>query len=83
MNYSSLSSIAHERILPATPKEDAHIESFYSILEKEVLRAEFSSFEDAENTIFGFISFYNNERLNSAVDCRTPREIYKNGKKIS
>ena len=36
--FLSSSKIAHERIHPATPKEDAHIESFNSILEKEVRR---------------------------------------------
>jgi putative transposase len=79
----SLSScnIAHERIHPATPKEDAHIEFFNSILEKEVIRKfEFSSFEDAENTIFRFITFYNNERLHSAIDYRTPMEVYEKWK---
>ena len=66
--FLSSCNIAHERIHPATPKEDAHIESFNSILEKEVIRRfEFSSFEDAENTISRFIAFYNNERLHSAM----------------
>ena len=59
--FLSSCNIAHERIHPATPKEDAHIESFNSILEKEVIRRfEFSSFEDAENTTSRFIAFYNN-----------------------
>ncbi|MCL4480915.1 MAG: integrase core domain-containing protein [Candidatus Thermoplasmatota archaeon] len=64
-------------------RSDAHIESFNSILEKEVIRRfEFSSFEDAKSTISRFIEFYNNERLHSAIDYRTPREVYmKNGKK--
>ena len=65
----------------ATPKEDAHIESFNSILEKEVIRRfEFSFFEDTENTISRFIAFYNNERLHSAIDYRTPRELYEKWK---
>ena len=73
--------IAHERIHPATPKEDAHIESFNSILEKEAMRKfEFSSFKDAESTISGFIEFYNSERLHSAIDYRTPREVYEKWK---
>jgi putative transposase len=60
----------------ATPKEEARIESFNSILDKEVIRKfEFSSFEDAENTISRFIAFYNNERLHSAIDYRIPREL--------
>ena len=70
-----------ERIHPATPKEDAHIESFNSILEKEVIgRFEFSSFENAENTISRFIEFYNDERLHSAIDYKAPREAYEKWK---
>ena len=56
-------------------------DQFNSILEKEVIRRfEFSSFEDAYNTISRFISFYNNDRLHSAIDYRTPREVYKEWK---
>ena len=79
--FLSSCNIAHERIHPATPKEDAHIESFNSILEKEVIRRfEFSSFEDAESTISRFIEFYNNERLHSAIDYKAPREVYEKWK---
>jgi putative transposase len=79
--FLSSSNIAHERIHPATPKEDAHIESINSIFEKEVIRKfEFSSFEDAESTISGFISFYNSERLHSAIDYRKQREVYEKWK---
>ena len=79
--FLSSSNIAHERIHPAAPREDAHIESFNSILEKEVIRRfEFSSFEDAENTISRFIEFYNNERLHSAIDYKAPRESYEQWK---
>ena len=70
-----------ERIHPATPKEDAHIESFNSILEKDVVRRfEFSSFNDAMNTIERFIAFYNNERLHSAIGYKAPREVYEEWK---
>ena len=74
-------NIALDRIHPATRKEYAHIESFNSILEKEVIRRfEFSSFEDAENTISRFIAFYNNERLHSAIDYKTPKKVYEKRK---
>ena len=74
--YLLSSNIDHERINSATPKEDAHIESFNSILEKEVIRRfEFSSLENAETTIYRFIEFYNNERLHSAIDYKAPREV--------
>ena len=76
-----VSRIAHERIHPSTRKEDTHIESFNSILEKEVVRKfEFSSFEDAESTIDRFIAFYNNERLHSAIEYNAPREVYEEWK---
>ena len=77
-------NIAHERIHPATPREDAHIESFNSILEKEVMRRfEFDSFRDAEQAIYRFIDFYNNERLHSGVGYYTPRQAYLKWKEIS
>lgn len=41
------------------------------------MRFEFSSFEDAKGTIERFVAFYNSERLHSAIDYRTPREVYK------
>ena len=79
--FLSTHNIAHDRIHPATRKEYAHIESFNSILEKEVIRRfEFSSFEDAENTISRFIAFYNNERLHSAIDYKTPKKVYEKRK---
>ena len=79
--FLSSSNIDHERIYPATPKEDANIESFNSILEKKVIRRfEFSSFGDAENTISRFIEFYNNERMHSAIDYKAPREVYEEWK---
>ena len=62
--FLSSCNIAHERIHPATPKEEF----------------EFSSFEDAENTISRFIAFYHNARLQSAIDYRTPREVYEKRK---
>ena len=60
---------------------DAHIKSFSLILKREVIRRfEFFSFKDAENTISRFITFYNNERLHSAIDYRTPGEVYEKWK---
>ena len=77
-NFLSTMNIPHERIHPATPKEDAHIESFNSILEREVIRRfEFESFEEAQSTIDRFVDFYNNERLHTAIGYITPREMNK------
>jgi putative transposase len=77
-------NIAHERIHSATPADDAHIESFSAILEKEVMRSfEFNSFTHAEQTISRFINFYNNERLYSGVGYCATRQAYLNWKGIS
>jgi putative transposase len=54
-----------------------HIESFNSILEREVIRRfEFGSFEDTKATVGRFIEFYNRGRLHSAIGYMTPREVY-------
>ena len=77
-NFLSMMNIPHERIHPGTPKEDAHIESFNSILEREVIRKfEFESFEEAESTIDRFVGSYNNEGLHSAIGYITPGEMNK------
>ena len=77
-NFLSTMNIPHERIHTATPKEDAHIESFNSILEREVIRRfEFESFEEAKSTIDRFVDLYNNERLHTGIGYITPREMNK------
>jgi len=77
-NFLSTVNIPHERIHPATQKEDAHIESFNSILEREVIRGfEFESFEEAESTISRYVDFYNNGRLHSGIGYITTREMNK------
>ena len=79
--FLAMMNIGHERIHPQTPKEDAHIESFNSILEREVIRRfEFESFGDAEATINRFVAFYNSERIHSAIGYKTPREMYQKWK---
>jgi putative transposase len=75
-NFLYMMNIPHERIHPATPKEDAHIESFNSILEREVIRRfEFESYDEAKSTIGRFVDFYNNERLHAAIGYITPKEM--------
>ena len=77
-NFLSMMNIPHGRTHPATPKEDAHIESFNSILERELIRRfEFESFEEAQSAIDRFVVFYNNERLHSAIGYITPGKINK------
>jgi len=77
-NFLSTMNIPHERIHPATPKEDAHIESFNSILEREVIRRfEFEIFVEAKSTISRCVDFHNNGRLHSGIGHITPGEMNK------
>ncbi len=70
-------NISHVRIHSATPMEDAHIESFNSILEKEVMRMlEFDSFEVARPTVERFIDYYNTDRLSSTIWHMTLRQLH-------
>lgn len=76
--YLSSVNIPHERIHPATPQEDGHIEAMNSIIERELIRRfEFDSLEDAKNIIDRYMMFYNGERIHSATGYMTPREMYE------
>ena len=71
-------NIPHERIHPATPKEDAQIESFNSNLERGgIRRIEFERFEEAKSTMDRFVNFYNDERLHSAIGYISSGEMNK------
>jgi putative transposase len=81
-NFLSMMNISHERIHPTTPKEDALIESFKPILEREVIRRfEFESFGEAQSTIDRFVVFYNDERLHISIGYITLGEMNKNVRK--
>lgn len=77
--------VNHERIPNATPNKNAHIESFHSILEREVLTYNyFENFQEVYEEIYDFINFYNNKRLHSSLNFNTPKEFYEMNKgKIS
>jgi putative transposase len=74
--------LCHEFIPPATPNKNAHVESFFSILEIEFIQTRyFKSLADAYTQTHEFIKFYNERRIHSALKYRTPNEImldYKN-----
>jgi len=63
----------HEFIPPATPNKNAHIESFFSIIETELFQARyFSSFREAYEKTTEFINFYNNRRIHGSLRFKTP-----------
>ncbi len=74
--FLSMMNIRHERILPKTPKDEAHIESFNSILEIEVISIfVFENFEEAKSSIGRHVDFYNKERLHSYAGYITLKEM--------
>lgn len=75
--------INHEFILPATPQQNAHIESFHSIVEQLVCKKyEFSSIAEARNTFERFYQTYNYRRTISSILYLPPmaflNECFKN-----
>jgi len=61
----------------ATPEENAYIEAYHSIVQKEVVeRFEFASYYEARLTMQAYVNFYNNRRLHSGVDYKTPGQAW-------
>lgn len=66
----------------ATPQENAYIESYHSIIKKELCdKYIFDSFEDAKTEIRKYVLYYNERRLHSGVGYRTPHEALSAYKK--
>jgi putative transposase len=75
--------LSHEFIPVRTPNKNAHIESFFSILELEFLSVTyFTTFAEAYERTHAFIRFYNRERIHGSIGDITPVEAmdkYKRG----
>jgi len=66
----------HEFIPPSTPNKNAHVESFFSILERELLSNRYYvTFADAYQEVHDWIAFYNDRRLHGSLGDRAPNEI--------
>lgn len=79
--------LMHEFIPVQTPNKNAHIESFFSILELEFLQVRFfKTFAEAYEETKKFIRFYNEERIHGAIGYITPTEAlekYKRGELLN
>lgn len=74
--YLNLKGINQEFTHVATPQENAYIESYHSIVERELCKKFiFDSFKEAENHISGFISYYNEKRLHSGIGYKSPKQF--------
>lgn len=59
----------------ATPEENAYIEAFHSIFDREVVRRfELASFYEAKLTISAYMNFYNNKRRHGSLGRKSPIE---------
>lgn len=68
--------ITHERIPPRTPDLNAFIESFHSLLERDVFtKEEFTTFEDAYKSVDRYMDFYNNRRMHTSLRKMPPVEF--------
>jgi putative transposase len=75
--------LSHEFIPVRTPNKNAHVESFFSILELEFLMVRyFKTFAEAYEETHKFIRFYNTERIHGSIGDITPveaMEMYRRG----
>jgi len=71
--YFEMRGITQEFCKPATPEQNAHIESYHSIIEKVVCQEyEFKDLDECRDTMNRFIRFYNFERIHSGVGYQSP-----------
>lgn len=69
-------SITQEFTKPATPEQNAHIESYHSIMESAVCqRFEFENLEDFKDTMNRWRNFYNFERIHGGIKYQSPKNF--------
>jgi len=66
----------------ATPQENAYIESYHSIINRELCgKYVFDNFDEAKKEIASYLKYYNEKRLHSGIGYRTPLEVLQSFKK--
>ena len=64
----------------ATPEENAYIEAFHSVLDRELIqRLEFTSFYDAKKHILQYMEWYNDRRRHKEIGRVTPNQKWAQG----
>ena len=65
--------MVHERIPPRTPDMNAYIESFHSLIERQLFsRRMFHTFEEAYAALDEYVDFYNNRRMHGSLKRMSP-----------
>lgn len=73
--YLVQKGVHQEFTKPATPQQNAHIESYHSILERVICtQYEFEKIFEGRKTLDRFVQFYNMERIHSGIDYQSPYE---------
>lgn len=63
----------HERIPPRTPNMNAYIESFHSLMERDLFsKQDFMTFEEAYAAVDSYMDFYNNRRMHGSLKRMAP-----------
>jgi putative transposase len=76
--YLSNKKIIHEFTLPATPQQNAHIESYHSIINAAICRRiPLISFKETSSLLIRWEEFYNNERIHSGIEYKSPANYMK------
>ncbi|KQX46668.1 integrase [Paenibacillus sp. Root444D2] len=66
-------SMVHERIPPRSPNANAYIESFHSLLERDVFgRRDFMTFDEAYEALDHYMDFYNNRKMHGSLKKMAP-----------
>jgi putative transposase len=77
-NYFKTKGVKQEFTIPATPEQNAHIESYHSILEKIICKGyQFETIQEARKTLDRWLVFYNRERIHSGIDYLSPYKYLK------
>jgi putative transposase len=76
--YFVQKNVIQEFTKPSTPQQNAHIESYHSIMESAVCqRIEFENAEDFTQTMNRFRNFYNFNRIHGGLNYTSPAKFLK------
>ncbi len=74
--YLKEKGITQQFTWPATPQQNAHIESYHSIMESAICqRFEFEDLNDFTNTMNRWKKFYNFDRIHGALNYKSPKKF--------
>jgi transposase InsO family protein len=74
--YLRRKGVTQEFTKPATPEQNAHIESYHSIMESAVCqRIDFENIDDFKEVMVKWKKFYNFERIHGGLNYRSPKKF--------